>query len=230
MNSFQIQIKDSTNSNLAFLCATDDRNLPFVLPFIYFASKYNPLSQFDIHIFKNIKRDYSKLNDGIRFLMNNCNVHNVNVNYVVGSNHKPQHYRFIVHPTLNTEYTYIGDIDIMICESIKEFHLAKMKGEYVYDNELRGYSDPSRLSGLHFASKAWFEQTYKYRQKILNEKNLEPNDEKLLADIAKKSKVKLRPILTTQQAFNASRPIYGQHISLSRKPFKNNSPMHVVID
>lgn len=43
----------------------------------------------------------------------------------------------------------------MICEDILPFHIKKLKNEkYCYDNEIRQYSDPLKMSGLHFVRKS----------------------------------------------------------------------------
>ena len=64
------------------------------------------------------------------------------------------------------EYTYITDIDIMIMrehQDIEYFHCAEMNQTGLcYSNSLRNanhYAGSESLSGLHFATREWFERT-----------------------------------------------------------------------
>ena len=61
----------------------------------------------------------------------------------------PSSVRFLETPTVMTEFTYIGDIDILILEPVSEIHVKRMSRQGLpYSNMLR----PGRhaLSGLHF--------------------------------------------------------------------------------
>ena len=62
----------------------------------------------------------------------------------------PNSVRFLETPSVLTEFTYIGDIDILILEPVTVRHLEQMrKTGLPYSNVLRP-SAPPRLSGLHF--------------------------------------------------------------------------------
>jgi hypothetical protein len=82
--------------------------------------------------------------------------------------------RFVVPPTYfkDVDYVYVTDIDIMIMPervSIEEFHCGEMVSTGLpYSNSLRNahhYAGYQSLSGLHFASQAWYRQTENERVK-----------------------------------------------------------------
>lgn len=217
------------NKSLTFIVSTNKRNFAFVLPFVYFASKYNINSVFDIHLFEC---NPAALHNGLQLLKQLHSIKCINIEYVTQQNVLPQQYRFLVEPILRTQYAYCVDVDIMICENIVPFHVHKMQnGMYVYDNEVRAYNGCiDKLSGLHFATQAWYSQTRHIRTKYMasNIKNI--LDERLLKMIAVESNVKLLPVQHTAQQFYVNRPVHGQHISLSRQPFNAKCPMKDILD
>jgi hypothetical protein len=87
---------------------------------------------------------------------------------------EPISWRFLVNPKYYAEYdyVYVGDIDLIITRekvTLLNFHLNEM-GEtgLTYSNSLRNskhWKGCQSLTGLHFASRKWFEQTEKARQK-----------------------------------------------------------------
>ena len=218
---------------ITFILSTNKRNYLFALPFMFFAAKYNKNSTFDLHIYKGC--DTSYLQSGIDFIKMcfSCNVHVIDG---IEPTAPPQLYRFLVDPVSQTQYAYCCDIDIMICEDILPFHIKKLQnGKYCYDNEIRQYSDPSKMSGLHFCTQSWYTQTKVARKKLLLE-NIQSNygstncDERLLKKIAIDSNVNLQPLQFTSNGFWKNRPTHGQHISLSRRPFSPACSMEDVLD
>lgn len=219
--------------DLTFIATTNSRNFAFTLPFIYFAAKHNPNCKIDLYLYDdcNIK----DIKDGLAFL-NTCVDCKINIKDKIQSNTTPSLYRFLVEPISQTKYSYCGDIDIMICEDILPFHIKKLKNEkYCYDNEIRQYSDPLRMSGLHFCTQKWYEQTKIARNKLLLQ-NISTNagknncDEILLKKMAEDSHVLLQPIQLSVEDFNKNRPTHGQHISLSRRPFNPTCQMEDRLD
>lgn len=83
-------------------------------------------------------------------------------------------YRLLHQPTTQHDYVYITDVDMMILReespSLLEFHLGEMENEGLcYSNSPRKkeYLGPQRLTGLHFASKEWYEKTIQERSSYL---------------------------------------------------------------
>ena len=222
------------DSNLTFIAATNSahKHDQFVLPFMFFAAKYNKNSSFDLHMYKGC--DTSYLQPGIDFIKM-CFSCNVNVIDGIEPTTTPQLYRFLVDPASQTQYAYCCDIDIMICEDILPFHTKRLEeGKYCYDNEIRQYSDQSKMSGLHFCTQKWYAQTKFIRERLLSQTILsnskDTNDEMMLKKIAEQSNVLLHPLTSSFEEFAANRPTHGQHISLSRKPFNPKSSMEDELD
>jgi hypothetical protein len=117
--------------------------------------------------------------------------------------------RFLEEPKFKSEYTYIGDIDILVCENILSSHLPILESTKLpYSNMVRG-SNPNKLSGLHFT------KTKKYYPvnaplKFYNEKT---NGEELLLKI-----IKLKTGRTPLIEDNRIRPVHGFHLSFGRFP------------
>lgn len=218
--------------DLTFIVTTNNRNFAFALPFIYFAEKYNAKSKIDLYLYDDC--DAKKIENGLMFL-NKCFGCKVNVKDKISPNINPQIYRFLIEPIFQTKYAYCGDIDIMICEDILPFHIKKLEnGKYCYDNEIRQYCDPSKMSGLHFCTQEWYEKTKIARNKLLSQNipsNASKNScERLLKKIAEDSHVLLHPIQILVKDFHKNRPAHGQHISLSRKPFTLSCPLKDILD
>ena len=207
--------------NLTIIVATDRRNFPFSLPFIYFAAKHNPRSIIDVHLAKDC--DKALLQTGIDFVKSHVDFSHLAVNVrTMLDNQLPSFYRFLVEPVLHTQYAYCTDIDIMICEDVFAFHHARLNnGKFCYDNEIRAYNGQSqRMSGLHFCTDEWYQKTKSVRLDFVNKKRKSKCDEEALMKIAVDSNIAIRPIVDKSvEAFMKNRPVHGQHISLSRKPF-----------
>lgn len=103
----------------------------------------------------------------------------------------------------------------MICEDILPFHISRLNGdEFCYDNEIRYYSDKSRMSGLHFCTRNWYVKTSAVRSYYMQNKS-HINfagiccDEAILKTIAEKSYVKLHSKTKDEHAFSLNRPVHG---------------------
>ena len=62
----------------------------------------------------------------------------------INTNIVPQKLRFLESPTYNSTYTYMSDIDILICESILDFHKNNLI-DNCYHNVIRGYCNKHTL-------------------------------------------------------------------------------------
>lgn len=221
-----------TVNQLTFIISTNGRNYPFVLPFVFFAAKHNPHCVFDIYVYDDC--NIQDISSGISFVQS-CFDCKINIKDHISASIIPQLYRFLVEPIDHTTYAYCCDVDIMICEDILPFHIKRLENDkYCYDNEIRQYSDPSKMSGLHFCSQDWYTHTKNVRQNLLA-KTIKSNTgntncERILKNIAIQSHIALHPLVNSVDAFSKNRPIHGQHISLSRKPFNQKCSMENCLD
>jgi hypothetical protein len=127
-----------------------------------------------------------------------------------------EQYMYYLLPIYKCDYTYIGDIDILINENILDFHIEQMnKFQTIWDNQQR-LNDLTKITGLHFIkSNEWYEKTIKSRIKYLNPKNSHYiNDEAILKNIIWESKLNSKFDDTLRK-----RPLHGLHLSLNRVPF-----------
>ena len=117
----------------------------------------------------------------------------------------PNSVRFIQVPEAATEYTYIGDIDILVLESVSDKHLRRMAHTgRPYSNILR--PDRSSLSGLHFTRSSAY-----YPQRFPADADLH-QDEHLLYQLVVAHGLELPEI------GDRWRPVHGYHLSLNRAP------------
>jgi len=116
---------------------------------------------------------------------------------------RPQRVRFTEVPQLSSQYTYIGDIDILILEHITPQHVAAMKETGLpYSNAVR--PGTSKLTGLHFTlSEAYYPQA---------PVRLHMNDEASLYELVKG---RGHPLPGPEHTF---RPMHGYHMTLNRRP------------
>ena len=210
-------VQDNT---VNFLYTISGKHKQFILPFIYFAAKYNkPNATFEFYITDGCIDENTK--NGIDFLRN-IGIKNININVV--NLYNGIYYRYLVSPKKKCRYTYMGDIDIMITENIVDHHVENMKKSgAIFDNIKRDGQD--RLSGLHFV------ETYPYYMKTKKVRDYldgllrqgkvvcEGKAAHMLFYICKESKLKI-PQLN-------DRPEHGFHISLNRKPFKQDSKLSI---
>lgn len=202
--------------NLTFLYTVFGAHKQFVLPFIWFANKYNPLSRFEIHFVNDTITN--NLKNGLDILKDS----GIDVAFIEdkSSLYTSMNYRWILEPKEKTPYTYIGDIDIMICEDICPFHINKMKEEKtIIDNVLR--NNKKQMSGLQFVSTNEYYGATKKSRSLKRNREAILDNENFLLNILKESKIKIPS--------HDIRPIHGQHVSLNRRPFKMNSSMPNVI-
>lgn len=127
--------------------------------------------------------------------------------------HAPNSVRFLEVPTHLTEYTYIGDIDVlMLTHDIREIHLAHMENTGLPYSNIRR-AGRSTLTGLHFTrTDAFYPQD---ERAVLGHQR---DDEALLA------KLVVARGLPLPSADDSFRPVHGFHLSLNRKPTNDEGP------
>ena len=116
----------------------------------------------------------------------------------------PNSVRFLETPEVITEFTYIGDIDILILEPIAPRHIERMKElSLPYSNVMRDGREA--LSGLHFTrSDSYYPVT--------TPSGVDPNrDEELLYQLVRARGLPLPPP-------GLGRPVHGFHLSPNRSP------------
>lgn len=206
---------------MLFFTSVDSKYKRFILPYVFFAHAFNPFAKFEI-VFRGNDIEFEALKQKIEalrqlidceILIRKPKIKNLDIHKI----------RFYEEPVIRCEYTYCGDIDILILESISAFHITQMElYDTMFDNVIR-YNNPTRLSGLHFVdTERYYKATLTARSSIMD-----GTDEDDLMQICKKSNLKFKPPTISIADFNISRPDHGFHISSNRRPFAINSPMSI---
>lgn len=132
----------------------------------------------------------------------------LDVTGVPGNKAPPNSVRFLETPVEATQYTYIGDIDILVLESVTDKHLRRMA--YTgrpYSNVLRAGSPAGRaLSGLHFTRSDVY-----YPVRLPGEPDLQRDEHLLYQLVAGRG-------LELPAPGDGWRPVHGYHLSLGRGP------------
>ena len=193
---------------LFFTCATGVYQ-HFVIPYIFFASRYNKSASFEILV-DDADLFIETNKRSLRFFYKNDIVVNIRTLPVVPVKPKMQNsYRFIIEPELQAEYVYIGDIDIMIVEEILPLHLHIFEENLPYSNIVR--KGTKKLTGLHFAK---YNKQYPLPEISGLVKSIE-NDEELLYEIMSRKGM----IYPSEVYDKIERPQHGIHMSLNRLPY-----------
>lgn len=118
---------------------------------------------------------------------------------------KPHSLRFLLTPTVQNDYVYIGDIDVLVLTDIAVPHLAQMDTTGLpYSNMVRVGQE--RLTGLHFTRwDAFYPLTT-----IDDQPKLKAMDEHYLYQVILKRGLNLPP--------GEFRPMLGYHLTPSRSP------------
>lgn len=129
-----------SDSSLLFFTAVNSKYHQFVLPFIWFAAQFNHDSAFEILFTDEISNE---VENGVKYLKECLPISDILLRKI-NTNIVPQKLRFLETPTYNSTYTYISDIDILICESILDFHKNNLI-DNCYHNVIRGYCNKQTL-------------------------------------------------------------------------------------
>ena len=119
----------------------------------------------------------------------------------------PNSVRFLIQPTLKSEYVYIGDIDIFLMEDVLDYQLKFMaKHQSDFGNVLR---NPNQLTGLHFIP---YEKMYPVKVPP-NTDLLRTNDEVLLCRLMREKNLRFPVSAKVEE-----RKLHGLHISFFSRP------------
>ncbi|WP_423067887.1 hypothetical protein [Devosia sp. CN2-171] len=187
-----------------FTCA-DRAYEPFVLPYAASALIANP-DDTVVEFCLERPRQFELANaDAIGLLSDKFGPHRVRFKRGNFEGWPANSVRFLETPTTLTEFTYIGDIDILLLEPTARPHLAQMaKTGLPYSNVVRP-TPPARLSGLHFTR-----SDVHYPLPVITDSTALRIDEHLLY---LQVEAKGLPLPDPAERF---RPAHGIHFSLNR--------------
>lgn len=190
-------------------CAIGGNYERFLIPFYLFALLHNTNTHVELVVKDKdaFLHRYEKELDAVISIVGS---HFILRNFQKPFNkHMYNTYRFFEIPSIEAEYTYIIDIDIMILESVLEIYRDNWLNDMVYSNVLR-YKNSSRLTGVHMVkTKEYYTEQYKELiNKYYNHNNNE-NDEVILGIMCKVCHG--MPLPTYR-----FRPILGIHFSPNR--------------
>lgn len=179
---------------------------PFILPFIAACLLHNPNSHVEIGV-EQAEETYRHYAAGLDYIQAHISgafsLHSVDFNEA-----SPNNIRFLTPPKTQADFVYIGDIDILILESIAPWHMQHMKETgQPFSNIKR--TGKKALSGLHFSK---WEALYPLPNLSgLANPRTHP-DEALLYEII----TRLGHKIPSENKFK--RPLHGFHMSLNRRP------------
>lgn len=196
-------------SLLFFTCATGYYS-NFVIPYVYFAALHNPGAKFEF-IVNDADALRAKHAGALAWLETHLDAVVVLRDRPATKAKMENSLRFIVEPLTKADLVYIGDVDIMILEPVREKHRKVFDAGLPYSNVVR--DGTKRLSGLHFTRYDTYYPLPEIDDLVANT----VNDEELLYKIVE------RKGALFDQASNVrnlvGRPIHGIHMSMNRFPF-----------
>jgi len=209
--------------NINFLAYAYDKGksdtyASFLIPFTFFALLTNNNSHVEI-IVNNINGFKKKYRNEIKIL------EEINNNFLIRepqfkpNRNIPNTYRFFEKPTIDSEYTYISDIDIMFLEdNIIPKYESFWPLNLPYNNILR-VKNSVRLTGVHMVkTKKYYTKKLVMCQAKHYNLNKSGNDEIILGAMC-------REVFGLPNFKHRMRPIYGIHFSPNRG---NNKRMALV--
>ena len=209
------------SEHLLFFMSCDSKYFQFIKPFMYFSSLDNKPCSYEF-LLTSVMPEEEK--ESIEKLAKSIGAEVKLVDKSKDSLHSKV-VRWLYSPaSKGYSYAYIGDIDIIILENVTEFHRSRMDDGKLFDNVVR-HTDKSKLSGLQFCTRDYFERTFAVRSKYkkICKGDMHCSNESILLKICKESGLKLPQASKDEEEFNRIRPVHGIHMSLSRKPFKAGS-------
>jgi hypothetical protein len=187
----------------------------FVVPYIFYAQVTNPDSMVEVMVddLEVLEKEYSRELD---FLSRNFKD-----KYLIRSIEKPiddNHFRlirnalrFLEEPKIKREYTYIGDIDVMVTEEVSSYHLAEMdRTGLPFSNQVKTDNGYDMLTGLHFYKTDAYIDIYPELDRYYSLLPRFRCDQQLLFHMMA-DKFSIDKKLITKK-----RPIHGIHMSQSR--------------
>lgn len=220
-----------TNNNLLFFVLSSRHGwYEYIAPYIFYVQVTNPESKLEV-VVDDLELVLSNHAQEIEFLEQNFRG-----KYHIRENKKvidDKHFRlirnalrFLEEPEIKCEYTYIGDIDVMVTENIKDYHVNKMKETGLpFSNQLKRDNGYDMLTGLHFYKTNEFSRVYDNLDKYYSMLPKFGCDQQLLYHIMKDNFNMDNNLLLEK------RPIHGIHMSRSRpNPLGNNFGWNINID
>ena len=184
----------------------------FAIPYVASYSFFNKDTRFEIYV-DDVELFSEKYKDGISKLKDFHGMDIIKIKKIdttiLGDNFQQATPRFVQQPDVKTEFIYIGDVDVLILDSMitdQHIHNMKMNG-LPFSNVLRNDEGNSfsqvgpRLSGLHFTE---WDAYYPLPEKLT--KQNEASSEHLLFEIVKSK-------IGNFEIKHSFRPIHGFHIS-----------------
>jgi len=181
---------------------------PFILPFIATSLLHNPHSHVEVGV-EQAEETYRRYAAGFDYIQAHISSA-FSLSSVEFSGASPNNVRFLTPPKTRADFIYIGDIDILILESIASWHIQHMKETgQPFSNIKR--SGKKALSGLHFSK---WDALYPLPDlSDLTNPRTHP-DEALLYEIIARHGHEI----PSEDKFK--RPLHGFHMSLNRRPRK----------
>lgn len=190
-------------SRTTFFTAADKRYEMFVLPYIVSTLYHNPDARVEVCL-QDASGFRSTNERALDILAEHFGEDRILLRNARWTDIPPHSVRFLETPKVMTEFTYIGDIDILILEAVTDIHIDRMARHGLpYSNEIR--KGRKALSGLHFTrSDAYYPVTLP--------NGADPGrDEELLYAL-----VTARGLGTPPQG--VLRGVHGYHMSPKRAP------------
>lgn len=190
-------------SRTTFFTAADRRYEMFVLPYIASSLAHNADARVEVCL-QDVGAFRSRNERALRILGECFGEDRILLRGAHWTGIPPNTVRFLETPEEITEFTYIGDVDILILEAVTDIHVDRMNRHGLpYSNEIR--SGRRALSGLHFTrSDAYYPVT-------LPDGVDTRRDEELLYDL-----VTARGWGTPPKGM--LRGVHGYHVSPQRSP------------
>ena len=135
-------------SRTTFFTAADRRYEMFVLPYIVSTLAHNADARVEVCL-QDVSAFRSRSERALHILGEYFGEDRILLRSARWTGIPPNSVRFLETPKKITEFTYIGDIDILVLEAITDIHIDRMNRHGLpYSNEIR--SGREALSGLHF--------------------------------------------------------------------------------